>query len=50
MRESRRSKEVDRHAWCNPREVKRYVKENRDRLSGLSQREALKNIEKNIQK
>jgi len=32
------------HAWTDPREVKRYVKANRDRLSGLSVREALKNI------
>jgi 3-methyladenine DNA glycosylase AlkD len=32
------------YAWVDPREVKRYVKENRDRLSGLSVREALRNI------
>lgn len=32
------------YAWHNPREVKRYVKENEDRLSSLSQREALKNV------
>lgn len=32
------------HAWTDPGEVKRYVKANRDRLSGLSVREALKNI------
>jgi 3-methyladenine DNA glycosylase AlkD len=32
------------HAWVDPREVKRYVKENRARLSGLSIREALKNV------
>ncbi len=32
------------YAWTNPREVKRYVKANRSRLSGLSVREALKNI------
>jgi 3-methyladenine DNA glycosylase AlkD len=32
------------HAWTDPREVKRYVKAHRDRLSGLSVREALKNI------
>ena len=32
------------YAWTDPREVKRYVKANRDRLSGLSVREALKNI------
>ena len=31
------------YAWTDPREVKRYVKANRDRLSGLSVREALKN-------
>jgi 3-methyladenine DNA glycosylase AlkD len=32
------------YAWTDPREVKRYVKVNKDRLSGLSSREALKNI------
>jgi 3-methyladenine DNA glycosylase AlkD len=32
------------HAWTDPREVKRYVKANRTRLSGLSTREALKNL------
>jgi 3-methyladenine DNA glycosylase AlkD len=32
------------YAWVDPREVKRYVKANRDRLSGLSIREALKNV------
>jgi 3-methyladenine DNA glycosylase AlkD len=32
------------YAWTNPGEVQRYVREHRDRLSGLSQREALKNI------
>jgi 3-methyladenine DNA glycosylase AlkD len=32
------------HAWTDPAEVKRYVRRNRDRLSGLSVREALKNI------
>lgn len=32
------------HAWTDPREVKRYVAANRARLSGLSVREALKNI------
>ena len=31
------------YAWVDPREVKRYVKQNRERLSGLSIREALKN-------
>jgi 3-methyladenine DNA glycosylase AlkD len=32
------------YAWVDPREVKRYVKKNRARLSGLSIREALKNV------
>ncbi len=32
------------YAWTDPREVKRYVKENRERLSPLSVREALKNV------
>jgi len=32
------------YAWSDPREVKRYVKANRSRLSGLSVREALKNV------
>jgi len=32
------------YAWVDPREVKRYVKENESRLSGLSKREALKNV------
>jgi 3-methyladenine DNA glycosylase AlkD len=32
------------YAWTDPREVKRYVKENRGRLSNLSVREALKNV------
>jgi 3-methyladenine DNA glycosylase AlkD len=32
------------YAWTDPREVKRYVKANRERLSGLSVREALKNV------
>jgi 3-methyladenine DNA glycosylase AlkD len=32
------------HAWTDPGEVKRYVRRNRDRLSGLSLREALKNV------
>ena len=32
------------YAWTNPREVKRYVKANRERLSNLSVREALKNV------
>lgn len=33
-------------AWRDPDEVLRYVKKNEARLSGLSKREALKNIEK----
>ena len=32
------------YAWTDPREVKRYVKQNRVRLSPLSVREALKNV------
>jgi len=32
------------YAWTDPKEVRRYVKANRDRLSGLSVREAMKNI------
>lgn len=32
------------YAWTDPREVKRYVKANRSKLSGLSVREALKNV------
>lgn len=32
------------YAWTDPREVKRYVAANRGRLSGLSMREALKNL------
>jgi 3-methyladenine DNA glycosylase AlkD len=32
------------YAWTDPRAVKRYVRANRDRLSGLSVREALKNV------
>src|SRR5688572_20929768 len=32
------------YAWTDPREVRRYVAEHADRLSGLSRREALKNI------
>jgi 3-methyladenine DNA glycosylase AlkD len=31
------------YAWTNPREVIRYVRAHRERLSALSQREALKN-------
>lgn len=33
------------HAWTDPAEVRRYVRRNRDRLSGLSMREALKNLD-----
>lgn len=32
------------YAWTDPAEVRRYVHENEARLSGLSRREALKNI------
>lgn len=32
------------YAWTDPEEVRRYVKEHEDRLSGLSKREALKNV------
>jgi 3-methyladenine DNA glycosylase AlkD len=32
------------YAWTNPKEVRRYVTANRNRLSGLSRREATKNI------
>jgi len=32
------------YAWHDPREVKRYVKANRARLSGLTAREALRNL------
>lgn len=34
------------YAWTDPREVARYVRENEERLSGLSRREALKNVPK----
>jgi 3-methyladenine DNA glycosylase AlkD len=34
------------YAWVNPEEVVRYVAENDARLSGLSRREALKNVAK----
>ena len=34
------------YAWTDPREIRRYVREQKGRLSGLSQREALKNIGK----
>jgi len=33
------------YAWTDPREVRRYVRANADRLSALSKREALKNIQ-----
>ena len=32
------------YAWTDPAEVSRYVAENAGRLSGLSPREALKNV------
>ena len=32
------------YAWRNPKEIKRYVKQNEKRLSSLSRREALKNL------
>ena len=32
------------YAWTDPEEVRRYVAGHADRLSGLSRREALKNI------
>jgi 3-methyladenine DNA glycosylase AlkD len=32
------------YAWTDPAETERYVRVNRERLSGLSRREALKNI------
>jgi 3-methyladenine DNA glycosylase AlkD len=32
------------YAWTDPREVKRYVRAHRGRLSPLSVREALKNV------
>ncbi len=32
------------YAWTDPAEVARYVAAHADRLSGLSQREALKNV------
>lgn len=34
------------YAWLNPAEIERYVLANEDRMSGLSKREALKNIAK----
>lgn len=34
------------HAWLNPGEIARYVDQNADQLSGLSKREALKNMGK----
>ena len=34
------------YAWTDSREIRRYVREQKGRLSGLSQREALKNIGK----
>ena len=32
------------HAWTDPKEVRRYVREHEKELSGLSKREALKNV------
>ena len=32
------------YAWTNPKEVRRYVRANRSRLSGLSLQEAVKNL------
>lgn len=32
------------YAWTDPAEVRRYVDSNKDALSNLSRREALKNI------
>jgi 3-methyladenine DNA glycosylase AlkD len=32
------------YAWTDPREVRRYVREHAEELSGLSKREALKNL------
>lgn len=32
------------YAWTDPREVRRYVREQKEKLSNLGQREALKNI------
>jgi 3-methyladenine DNA glycosylase AlkD len=37
------------HAWTDPAEVVRYVAAHQDRLSGLSQREALKNVPPDLQ-
>ena len=34
------------YAWTDAAEIRRYVRQHKDRLSGLSQREALKNIRK----
>jgi 3-methyladenine DNA glycosylase AlkD len=34
------------YAWTDPREVARYVRSNQARMSGLTRREALKNIER----
>jgi 3-methyladenine DNA glycosylase AlkD len=32
------------HAWADPAAVRNYVRSHKERLSGISQREALKNI------
>ncbi len=34
------------YAWIDPREIQRYVGKQKEKLSNLSQREALKNIGK----
>ncbi len=38
------------HAWADPDEVVRYVRKNEKRLSGLSKREALKNVDRRKEK
>jgi 3-methyladenine DNA glycosylase AlkD len=35
---------LSQYAWTDPAEVRRYVRRHKERLSILSQREALKNI------
>jgi 3-methyladenine DNA glycosylase AlkD len=32
------------HAWTDPKEIRRYVREHETQLSPLSRREALKNV------
>jgi 3-methyladenine DNA glycosylase AlkD len=34
------------YAWTDPKEIARYVKANQERMSGLTKREALKNVRK----